>query len=53
MTTDDLFTTAAKKTNVPEMSVSELAFSLKRTLEETYGRVRVRGELSGLKLAGS
>lgn len=52
MTTDDLFT-AAKRSNVPEMSVSELAFSLKRTLEETYGRVRVRGELSGLKLAGS
>ena len=54
--TEDLFTTAAntvKRTNVPEMSVSELAFSLKRTLEETYGRVRVRGELSGLKLASS
>ena len=31
--------------NVPELTVSELAFSLKRTLEETYGRVRVRGEL--------
>ncbi len=52
MTTEDLFT-AARKSNVPELSVSELAFSLKRTLEETYGRVRVRGELSGLKLASS
>ncbi len=41
------------KSNVPELSVSELAFSLKRTLEETFGRVRVRGELSGLKLASS
>jgi exodeoxyribonuclease VII large subunit len=54
--TEDLFTAAAqsaKRSNVPEMSVSELAFSLKRTLEETYGRVRVRGELSGLKLASS
>ncbi|PZQ48236.1 MAG: exodeoxyribonuclease VII large subunit [Micavibrio aeruginosavorus] len=53
--TEDLFTVAAttKRSNVPEMSVSELAFSLKRTLEETYGRVRVRGELSGLKLASS
>jgi len=53
--TEDLFTSAAsaKRSNVPEMSVSELAFSLKRTLEETYGRVRVRGELSGLKLASS
>ena len=35
------------------MSVSDLALSLKRTLEESYGRVRVRGELSGLKLASS
>jgi exodeoxyribonuclease VII large subunit len=52
MTTEDLFT-AVKRTNVPEMTVSELAFSLKRTLEETFGRVRVRGELSGLKLASS
>jgi len=41
------------KSNVPEMSVSDLAQSLKRTLEETYGRIRVRGELTGLKLAAS
>jgi exodeoxyribonuclease VII large subunit len=41
------------KTNVPEFSVSELAFSLKRTLEENYGRVRVRGELSRVMIAGS
>lgn len=48
---DDLFTMAAKTpSNVPELSVSELAFSLKRTLEETYGRVRVRGELSKVKI---
>ena len=36
--------------NVPELTVSELAFSLKRTLEETYARVRVRGELSKVKI---
>lgn len=59
MTTEDLFSAAqsapAKNagTNVPEMSVSELAHSLKRTLEETFGRIRVRGELTGLKLASS
>ncbi len=58
MTTDDLFSAASnaektKRSNVPEMSVSELAFSLKRTLEDTFGRVRVRGELTGLKLASS
>ncbi len=36
--------------NVPELSVSELSFSLKRTLEESFGRVRVRGELSKVKI---
>jgi len=39
--------------NVPELSVSELAYSLKRTLEDTYGRVRVRGELSRVKIHSS
>lgn len=42
-----------KLSNVPEMSVADLANSLKRTLEQTYGHIRVRGELSGLKLAAS
>ncbi len=41
------------KTNVPEFSVSELAFSLKRTLEDNFGRVRVRGELSRVSIAAS
>ena len=36
--------------NIPELSVSELSFSLKRTLEESFGRVRVRGELSKVKI---
>lgn len=40
----------AQNSNVPELSVSELAFSLKRTLEESFGRVRVRGELSKVKI---
>lgn len=38
------------RSNVPELTVSELAFSLKKTLEETYGRVRIRGELSRVKI---
>ncbi|MCC7304681.1 MAG: exodeoxyribonuclease VII large subunit [Alphaproteobacteria bacterium] len=38
------------KSNIPEFSVSELAFSLKRTLEENYAHVRVRGELSRVKI---
>ncbi len=46
-------TNDAPKSNVPEFSVGELAFSLKRTLEENFGRVRVRGELSRVSIAGS
>ncbi|MGZ9109170.1 MAG: exodeoxyribonuclease VII large subunit [Micavibrio sp.] len=41
------------RSNIPELSVSELSFAMKRTLEESFGRIRVRGELSGLKLAAS
>jgi len=39
--------------NIPEFSVSDLAFSVKRTVEETYGRVRVRGELSRVSIPKS
>lgn len=39
--------------NVPEFSVSELAGAVKRTLQDTYGHVRVRGELAGIKIAAS
>lgn len=39
--------------NVPEFSVSELAFSLKRTLEDNFARVRVRGELSRVSIPSS
>ena len=35
--------------NIAEYSVSELAAALRRTLEESYGYVRVRGEISGFK----
>ncbi len=40
-------------TNAHEYSVSELAFSLKRTVEERYGRVRVKGELGRVVIAKS
>ena len=59
MTNDDLFSAAARSTekmpgtNVPEMKVGDLALALKQTLETTFGRVRVRGEISGLKIASS
>src|SRR3954452_17065145 len=35
--------------NAPEWSVSELSQALKRTVEEAYGYVRVRGEISGYR----
>ncbi|HVT56329.1 MAG TPA: exodeoxyribonuclease VII large subunit [Xanthobacteraceae bacterium] len=33
------------RTNLPEVTVSELSLGLKRVLEDTFGFVRVRGEL--------
>jgi exodeoxyribonuclease VII large subunit len=39
-------TPTAADSNARAYTVSELAFALKRTLEDTYGFVRVRGELS-------
>ena len=35
--------------NVVEWTVSELSAALKRTVEDEYGYVRVRGEISGFK----
>jgi exodeoxyribonuclease VII large subunit len=39
--------------NLPEYSVSELSGALKRTVEESFSYVRVRGEVSGFKRAAS
>lgn len=39
--------------NTPEFTVSELSQSLKRTVEDTFGHVRVRGEISGFRGAHS
>ena len=35
--------------NVPEWTVSELSAALRRTVEDTYSHVRVRGEISGYR----
>jgi exodeoxyribonuclease VII large subunit len=35
--------------NIPEWSVSELSAALKRTVEDAFGFVRVRGEISGYR----
>jgi exodeoxyribonuclease VII large subunit len=47
----DLLSEAAG--NTPEFTVSELAGSVKRTLEGAFGRVRVRGEITEFKAYAS
>jgi len=37
---------AAARDNNPPQTISELAFALKRTLEDRFGHVRLRGEIS-------
>jgi exodeoxyribonuclease VII large subunit len=39
--------------NAPVFSVSEVSQAIKRTLEDNFGYVRVRGEISGFKRATS
>src|SRR5476649_351106 len=46
-------TAAEALINAPEFTVSELSSALKRTVEDTYGHVRVRGEISGFRGAHS
>jgi exodeoxyribonuclease VII large subunit len=36
-------------TNLPEISVSDLSGAIKRTVEDAFGYVRVRGEVSGYR----
>src|SRR5438552_2862215 len=54
---DDLPLTAppasASGSNLPEYTVSELSLALKRSIEDGFGQVRVRGEISGFKRPGS
>lgn len=46
---DDDPAVSTQGTNAPELSVSELANALKRTVEDRFGRVRVRGEISNYR----
>ncbi|OAO03891.1 exodeoxyribonuclease VII large subunit [Sphingomonadales bacterium EhC05] len=39
--------------NAPPLSVSEISSSLKRVVEDRFGYVRIRGEISGFKRAAS
>jgi exodeoxyribonuclease VII large subunit len=44
---------ATTQSNLPELSVSELAQAVKRTMETNFDRVRVRGELGRVLIAKS
>jgi exodeoxyribonuclease VII large subunit len=44
---------ATARANLPEFSVSEISAALKRTVEDAFAFVRVRGEISGLKFHSS
>jgi exodeoxyribonuclease VII large subunit len=48
-----LLATETPGDNSPALSVSELSAALKRTVEDGFGHVRVRGEISGFKRVGS
>ncbi|MFT5539524.1 MAG: exodeoxyribonuclease VII large subunit [Alphaproteobacteria bacterium] len=39
--------------NLPVFTVTEIAGAIKRAIEDNFGRVRVRGEISGLRRPGS
>jgi exodeoxyribonuclease VII large subunit len=53
MAMDDLLTAAPPRTNIAEYTVSELSQALRRSIEDEFGQVRVRGEVSGFKRHGS
>ncbi len=46
---DDLLAAAPPGSNLGEYTVSELSQALKRSIEDNFGYVRVRGEVSGCK----
>ena len=41
---------SSSDSNVAEFSVTEISAALKRTVEDTFGYVRVRGEISGYRI---
>ncbi len=47
------FDNEPKASNTPEYSVTEISLALKRTVEDQFGYVKIRGEISGCKRAAS
>lgn len=50
---EDLFTLSSKAQEIPEFSVSEISFEIKRFVETAFAKVRVKGEIFGAKRADS
>ena len=50
---NDVLTAAPPHSNLIEYTVSELSLALRRSIEDEFGHVRVRGEVSGFKRHGS
>jgi len=53
MTDDYPYNAEQPPSNATEYSVTELSMALKRTVEDNFGYVRLRGEISGFKRAAS
>ena len=53
--TDDLidYIESVQKAELPEFTVSEISFEIKRFVETNFSKVRVRGEIFGCKRADS
>ena len=50
---EDLFAQNPAAPQMPEFTVSEISYEIKRFVESTFSRVRVRGEIFGAKKADS
>ncbi len=50
---EDLFGAPKSGNDVPEFTVSEISFEIKRFVETAFARVRIRGEIFGAKKADS
>ena len=50
---EDLFTQPQTPKEIPELTVSQISFEIKRFVETTFNKVRVKGEIFGAKRADS
>ena len=50
---ENLFENVSAPAELPELTVSEISFEIKRFVETAFAKVRVRGEIFGAKKADS